>query len=396
MSAPPPGRPGHSARLPVPGLLVDLAAWAWRLVLLGGFAWLLLKVAERLYLVSVPLAAALVITALLSPVTHLLRRHGVPRVVATILTVVVVLLVLGGVLAWVVDQAIQQFPQLVAQVSRSVQQLPVHGDTLMHWRDQLGQQLQSHGDALTQGAITGVTTAGEAATGALLTLLLTLILLTDGERVWHWLVDLLPGRDRAQVQEAGAHAFHRLSGWIRGTFLIALFHGVVVAVTLFVLGVPLVLPLAILVFLGSFIPIVGAVAFGGVAVLVAFASSGLTAAIVLVVVLLIDNQIESHVLQPFLVGRYVRLHPFVVAIVITAGALLEGIIGAVLAVPLTAALYAAVQHLGPTRARVLGRWPRAAAASTAAPVPSDDEEGAPRDGAGRPPPAEAPGTPPVA
>jgi predicted PurR-regulated permease PerM len=179
----------------------------------------------------------------------------------------------------------------------------------------------------------------------LLTLLLTIILLADGDRMWEWLVARLPEAARPRVQRAGAPAWQRLSGWIRGTFVIAVFHSGVVAITLVSLGVPLVAPLTVLVFLGSFIPLVGAIVAGSLATLVTFASQGTTAAIVFVIVLLIDNQIEAHVLQPFLVGRYVRLHPFVVAIVITAGALLGGLAGALLAVPFTAALYAALTHL---------------------------------------------------
>jgi putative heme transporter len=132
------------------------------------------------------------------------------------------------------------------------------------------------------------------------------------------------------------------------------------------LHVPLVAPLAILVFLGSFIPLVGAVLSGALAALVTFATHGVAAAVVLVVVLLVDNQVEAHVLQPFLVGRYVRLHPFVVAVVITAGALLAGLAGALLAVPFTAALYAALTHLPepdavrarPRRARIPRRHAR--------------------------------------
>lgn len=337
--------------LRVPPLLVNLAGWIWRLVLVGVAAWLLLKVAQRLYLVSIPLAAALLLTALMSPVTSWLRHRGLPRVLATILTVVAALLVLGAVMTWVVDQAVSQSPQLVDQLSRSVQHLPIHSGTLTHWRDQLVQALNAHRSALTQGAISGLAAGAEVVTGLVLTLLLTLILLSDGDRIWRWLVGRLPPAAGSQAQEAGHHAYRRLSGWIRGTFLIAVFHGVVVAVTLLLLGVPLVAPLSILVFFGSFIPLVGALIFGGAAVLVTFASSGLPAALVLVAVLLVDNQIEAHVLQPFLVGRYVRLHPFVVALVIPAGALLGGLFGTILAVPLTASVYAFMQHVHPLPAQ---------------------------------------------
>jgi predicted PurR-regulated permease PerM len=163
--------------------------------------------------------------------------------------------------------------------------------------------------------------------------------------MWAWLVQRLPAAARPRVQGAAWPAWGRLSGWIRGTFVIAVIHAVVIGVSLTALRVPLVAPLVVLVFLGSFIPLVGAIVAGSLAALVTFASQGTTAAIVLVVVLLVDNQVEAHVLQPFLVGRYVRLHPFVVAVVITAGALLGGLAGALLAVPFTAAVYAALTHL---------------------------------------------------
>jgi predicted PurR-regulated permease PerM len=182
-------------------------------------------------------------------------------------------------------------------------------------------------------------------TGIVLTLLLTIILLADGDRMWTWLVTRLPAQGRPRAMRAGLPAWGRLSGWIRGTVIIAAFHALVVSVTLVVLGVPLVAPLTVVVFLGSFIPLVGAVLAGALAGLVTFATAGLTATVVLVVVLFVDNQVEAHVLQPFLVGRYVRLHPFVVAVVITAGALLGGLAGALLAVPFTAAAHAALVNL---------------------------------------------------
>ena len=193
--------------------------------------------------------------------------------------------------------------------------------------------------------LTGLQTAVEVVTGILLTLLLSIILLSDGDRMWRWLVTRLPATAHARAIRAGAPAWARLSGWVRGTVVVAAFHAVVVAITLIILGVPLVAPLAVVVFLGSFIPLVGAVLSGTLAVLVTFAAQGFTSAILLIVVLLIDNQIEAHVLQPFLVGRYVRLHPFVVAVVITAGALIGGLPGALLAVPFTAAAYAALTNL---------------------------------------------------
>jgi predicted PurR-regulated permease PerM len=330
--------------MPVPPLLEDLAGWGWRLLLLAFIAWLLLRVAQQLYLVSLPIAASLLMTALLSPVVTALRRRRVPRGAATALTVLGMLVTVVGVLTWVVQRAIAEAPTLSGELSAAVQKLPISNAALVRLRGQFVDYIQS-GGSLATGVITGVQTGAEVITGVLLTLLLTVILLADGDRMWAWLVARMPENARPRVQRAGAPAWERLSGWIRGTVVVAVFHSVVVAVTLTFLGVPLVAPLTVLVFLGSFIPLVGAIVAGSLAALVTFASQGTTAAIVLVVVLLVDNQVEAHVLQPFLVGRYVRLHPFVVAVVITAGALLGGLAGALLAVPFTAAVYAALTHL---------------------------------------------------
>jgi predicted PurR-regulated permease PerM len=301
-------------------------------------------------------------TALLSPAVAALRRTGMPRALSTAVTVLGMLAAVVGLLIWVVQRAIAEAPTLSSELTSAVQQLPISNANLERLREQFVDYLQSGSGSLASGVLTGLQTGAEVVTGVLLTLLLTIILLADGEGMWGWLVARLPEGARPRAVRAGLPAWERLSGWMRGTVLIAAFHAAVVAVTLAILGVPLVAPLTVLVFLGSFIPLVGAVVAGCLATLVAFASHGTTTAIVFVVVLLIDNQVEAHVLQPFLVGRYVRLHPFVVAIVITAGALLGGLAGALLAVPFTASLYAALSYLPdpqppPHRARRLPRRP---------------------------------------
>lgn len=355
------GHPGP-ARMPVPPLLADLAGWGWRLLLLSVISWLFLRVAQQLYLVSLPVAASLLMTALLLPAVAGLRRMGLPRALATGVTVLGMLAAVVGLLVWVVERAIAEAPTLSIELSSAVQRLPVSNATLERLRAQFVDYLQSGSGSLAGGVLTGLQTGAEVLTGVLLTLLLTIILLADGEGMWSWLVARLPEGARPRVERAGLPAWERLSGWMRGTVLIAAFHSAVVSVSLVVLGVPLVAPLTVLVFLGSFIPLVGAIVAGSLATLVTFAAQGTTAAIVFVVVLLIDNQVEAHVLQPFLVGRYVRLHPFVVAVVITAGALLGGLAGALLAVPFTAALYAALTNLPdplppPHRAHRLPRRP---------------------------------------
>jgi predicted PurR-regulated permease PerM len=156
---------------------------------------------------------------------------------------------------------------------------------------------------------------------------------------------MFPRSARDKAQGAGDQAWLRLSGYVRGTFIIALIHAVVAAVALTILGVPLVAPLALLIFIGSFLPIVGSIIFGALAVAIAFVTQGWIVGVILIGVLIVDNQFEAHILQPFMVGRYVRLHPLAIAVAIAGGGLLEGIEGTVLAVPFLAVVYGVLHFL---------------------------------------------------
>lgn len=341
-----PHQPAPKAhRLPVPLLLADLGGWAWRVLLLLAVGWVILHAVLRFELIAVPLAVALLVAAFLSPLTSGLRRLGLPRVLTTVAIVLPAFVVVGVVLAWIVQTAVNQYPALVSQLGTAVQRLPVPSNTLMDLRDKVVAEITSHQSELTQSALQGLLTGAKLLTGTLLALLFTLILLTDGDRMWLRLLRSFPTRARDTMDDAGRHAFGQLSAWIRGTVLIALFHATAVTVTLLLLGVPLVVPLALVVFIGSFVPLVGIFIGGGLAVLVTFAFSGPTGAAVMLGVLVVADQVEAHVLQPFLIGRYVRLHPFVVATVITAGAIVAGLPGTLFAVPLTAAIHAAFQRI---------------------------------------------------
>ncbi|HEU4675737.1 MAG TPA: AI-2E family transporter [Motilibacteraceae bacterium] len=367
-------RAQHRRRLAPPRsfagqVLADGAIWAARLLVLLVAAWALLQVARTLGLLVLSAAAAVLLTALAHPIAAALRRAGLPRSLAATVTV------LGGagaiVLAmwWVVTQVVDQSSQIIASASDAVGSLPVSTPSLASLQDKVVGFLESHQGSITSSALTGLRYAAETGTGLVLTVFITFYLLYDGERLWDRATHLAPAGRRETTAIAGRHAWVRLAGWVRGTFLIAVFHGIVVALTLFLLGVPLVAPLALLVFLGSFIPIVGALLFGGLAVLVAFATQGVAAAVILFAVLVVDNQIEAHVLQPFLVGRYVKLHPLAVVASITAGELLVGLPGAILAVPLVAAVFAVLAHLAEER-----RAGEVAAAEGDGPPPAADED----------------------
>jgi predicted PurR-regulated permease PerM len=183
----------------------------------------------------------------------------------------------------------------------------------------------------------------EVLTGLILTIFLTIFMVYDGDRIWAWIAGLFPTSQRARINAAGEQMWHTLAGYVTGTFAVATFHGVVMGITLWVVGVPLVAPLALLIFVGSFIPLVGITVFGGLAVLVTLVSNGLLDAVIVLIVLVVEQQIEGHALQPLIVGRYVRLHPMVIAITLTAGAVLAGLAGALFAVPLVAAINAAIR-----------------------------------------------------
>lgn len=339
--------------LSVPPLLRDAAAWTWRVLLLALAGYLLVGLLDRLAFLVLPLIAALLAAALVMPVTLWLRRRGLGRGLSAWLTVLLGLLVIAGIFFFVVNRAIAESTSLVDQLSSAVDQtrnfltgrLGVKTQTVNNVGDRVVSYLDQHRSTIASGVVSGASVIGEVLAGFVLWFFLFFFFIYEGDRIWGWVVGLFPHSARDRVRGSGAEAWQRLAGYVRGTFVIAVFHGVVVGLTLLVMGVPLVAPLALLVFVGSFIPIVGAFVFGGLAVLVTFVTHGIVLAVVLVGVLVLDNQAEAHLLQPFLVGRYVRLHPVAVAVGIAGGTVLEGIYGTILAVPVIAAVYAIASYL---------------------------------------------------
>jgi predicted PurR-regulated permease PerM len=349
----PGGRPDRrrAAARQVPAPLVVTASWAWRLLLVGAVAWVVVRFLAGLTLVTVPVMLSLLLAALLQRPTLALRRH-LPRWIAALLVEVSALAVLGGVgylvavrvqgqAAGLVDRA----AQVLGQIRSLVAGLPGIGSGSTSLVDRLTSWLQSHGAELLSGALAAGTVVVEVVAGVVLTLFLTLFLLVDGDRIWSWLVRLLPHRVRPAANGAGHRAWRVLSGWVGGTALIALIHAVVIGLALGLLGVPLAFVLALLVFVGSFLPILGAVVFGGFACLVTLVSVGLGKAVVLLVVLVVEDLLEGHVYQPLIMGRSVRLHPVAVLLALAVGAELDGIVGAIIAIPLAAAVHAAVKYL---------------------------------------------------
>ncbi len=335
-------------------MLRKTAAWSWRLLIIAAAGWVLLNVLTRLAVVIVPVALALMLTALLIPAVDFLDLHGAPRGGAVALVLICGLGVVGGILAFVITQFADGLPQLVDQVTQSIDSTrhwlingPLHlrPDQINHFGDTAIQTIQDHQQELTSGALSTAGTVTEIVTGALLALFTLIFLLLGGRNIWHFIIQIAPATVRRRVHDAGAAGFNSLTGYIRATSLVALVDAVGIGTGLAIMGIPLALPLASLVFLGAFIPLVGAVLSGFFAVVVALLAKGFVYSLITLGLIIAVMQLEAHVLQPLVMGRAVAIHPLAVVLGISAGGVLAGVVGALLAVPTIAFVNSAARVL---------------------------------------------------
>lgn len=329
------------------------AAWSWRLLLIvvGVFAlvWCLSQVAT----VVVPVLIALLLAALGHPLVRWLSARGVHRGLASLITVLLGIGVVAGLLTFVTRQVVSGLPDLQQQFSASIDQL----QNTLHSLGISQDQLQTGIDELRKGFLGGgrasighsvlmaTTTAADVLAGLLIVLFSTFFLLYDGDTIWHWVLRLLPSRTRGRTDVAGRAAWVTLGHYVRATVIVAAVDATGIGLVAFGLRLPLVFPIAAIVFLGSFIPIVGAFVSGIVAVAVAFVTHGPWAALIMLGGILAVQQIEAHVLQPFLLGRFVRIHPLAIVLTIAVGSYLAGIVGALVAVPTAAVINSFVTAL---------------------------------------------------
>lgn len=306
-------------------------------------------VGVQLRLVVVPVLIAVLLAAAAGPLVDLFDRW-VPRLAAVWATLLLGLAVLGGV-GWLVgdavvsqwgelrDGAVEGFEQLQGFVESGPFGLP--SVDIEDLTGELGSVLQ--GSAVQAGAITGATAVAQVATGILLAVVVLFFLLKDGRQIWAFFRAQLPPREHRRFDLVGIRAVQVLGGYVRGTATVALVDAVFIGIGLTLLGVPLALPLALLVFVAAFVPIVGAVAAGAVAVLIALVSNSPGTALAVLALVVAVNQIEGNFLQPVLMGKYLSLHPLVILLALAAGSIVAGIIGAILAVPFAAVAWSAVQ-----------------------------------------------------
>ncbi|MBO3096522.1 AI-2E family transporter [Cellulomonas dongxiuzhuiae] len=340
---------------PVPASVRAWAGWSWRtLVILAALAAGLWLVAA-LKVIVVPVAVALLVTVLLSPVVAALQRYArLPRAAAAGTALVLLLALVAGLLTlagrsiangitalW--EQARDGFTQLLRWLSDGPLQLAT--DDLDRYVQQLQDTVASSGQQIASGALSVGVTVGHVAAGVLIALFCTLFFLIDGRRIWAWVVGLMPRGSRERVHQAGRRGWVTLGAYTRTQILVAGVDAVGIGIGAAFLQLPLVVPLAVLVFFGSFIPFVGAIVTGSIAVLVALVTQGWGSALIMLGVVLLVQQLEGHVLQPFLMGHAVSLHPVAVLLVVTTGSLVAGIVGALFAVPLAALVNTVVLYL---------------------------------------------------
>lgn len=374
--------------------------YAWRgLVLLAALT-AALYVATQLYLVTLPIILALILATICVPPARRLERLGLPRMLAA--TVVVI----GG-LGGVIGGIIALIPPFVAQARELIDAVSEGFDSVLTWLEEgpIGYDRDQVVDLLEQGLATLESAAGDIAlsvgtfavavaqglTALVLALVLLFFFVKDGDQIVRWFIERSPERHRNTVRACGARGWVALSGFVRGTALVALIDAVGIGIGLYIVDVPLVLPLAVLVFFGAFIPVIGAFITGILAVLVALASNGPVTALIVAGIVLAVQQFESNVLQPTIMRRSVSLHPVVILGVLTAGTILIGIVGAFLAVPITAVIAAVgnelrLRHFAQDAGHLLGATPIGGprvSPVTATPEADDKTAGTTRNWLGR-------------
>ncbi|MEU1350130.1 AI-2E family transporter [Streptomyces sp. NPDC005786] len=391
-------RPDPVAAIPW-GMRVAAEA-GWRLLVLAGTLWVLMRVISAVQLVVLAFVAALLVTAMLQPTVARLRRYGLPRGLATAVTAVLGFVIMGLVGWFVVWQVMDNIDTLSDKVTTGIDDLknwlldsPFHvtdkqiNDIAKNLSDTVG----TNTEAITSAGLQGVTVMVELLTGMLLAMFSTLFLLYDGKRIWHWVLKLVPAQARPGVAGAGPRAWRTLTAYVRGTVIVALIDAIFIGLGIFFLDVPMAVPLAVFIFLFAFIPLVGAVVSGALAVVVALVTQGVFTALMVLAVVLAVQQIEGHILQPFILGRAVRVHPLAVVLSVAAGGMIAGIGGAVVAVPLVAVTNTVVGYLrtyGQEESRRHSPPPHGATSLDAAPGPAPGTPPEESDDGGEEEPAE--------
>ncbi|MDQ1128339.1 AI-2E family transporter [Microbacterium sp. SORGH_AS_0888] len=337
--------PDPSADDPIPAGLRIGAGFAWRVLVIAAVLGLVLLLAVRLSEIVIPFFIGLILSALLVPLSGFLQRHGWPKWVAIVSAWVAVFAVITGLSLLFAEQLRSQLPALTTQVEQAVesargflatQPFGITPEMLTGWVNDITRFAQQHASDVGSGALRVGSGAVHGLEGVFIVIFVTLFMLIDGGRIWQWVTRLFPRRARPRILAAGEAGWRTLTSFIRIQLVVAATDAVGIGVGAAILGVPLAVPIAIIVFFGAFVPVVGAIVGGVVAVAIALVFNGWVHAVIMLGIVILVQQLESHVLHPLLTGSAVKVHPLGIVLGVTTGTTLAGIAGAFLAVPLIA------------------------------------------------------------
>lgn len=367
--------PAPNQPVPPPWLRTS-AGWSWRLIVLVAGIALVFWAVTQVLIVFVAVFLALVFTAVLNPLTDLYARV-MPRALATAAAILSGILVIGGLLTYVVVSVAGQWERLAGEFNTGIDQivdliennpLPVNVevDTRDQWIDDAADWIQENAQTLVGTAAESAGSIVEGVAVLVLSIFCTVFFLASGAAMWRWFMSQVPARTRDRWHAVAGAGWYTFSGYTRGIVLVAISNGILAGIFLSILGVPLAAPLAVLVFIGTFIPLIGAPLAMIIAAVVALAADGLLTALIVTLGIAGIGQLEGHVLQPLIMGKQVSLHPVVVALGVTCGTVVGGILGAIVAVPLIAVAWSVFSTL---RTR-----PDAVSSSEADDSPPDDDQ----------------------
>ncbi|PRY64993.1 putative PurR-regulated permease PerM [Glaciihabitans tibetensis] len=338
-------------------------AWSWRILAVAGVAVVFGLLIIQLQLIVVPFMIAVLVAALLVPIVQLLVRHRWPKGLAVAVTMIVTLGVLSGLIVLIVTQIRSGYPDLQDRSVTAYQDFKtflsdtwnIDNSEFNDYLEQAVAAVQTDSQALVSGAVSLGSTAGHVLTGSLLTLFATLFILIDGAGIWNWIVRIFPRKARAAVDGSGRAGWLTLTTFVKVQIFVAAIDATGIGLGAWILGLffggfPLIIPIAVAVFLGSFIPVVGAVVTGAIAIFVALIYLGPVPALIMLAIVLAVQQLEGHVLQPLVMGSAVKIHPLAVVFAVAAGSFIAGIPGALFAVPVVAVLNVMVTYVAS------GRW----------------------------------------
>lgn len=350
-------RPRGQGRHEVPIGVEIAAAWSWRLIVIAvaayGGIWLLGHFSE----VTIPIAIAVLLTALTIPVVDALSRR-LPRLASTFVVVLGLLVIIAGLVALVGTSLSTQFSDVRSKVVDGIDQLqhwaqtgPLHlsDKQLRDYVDQITDAVKGHNSQLLGQAAEVGSTVTHFVAGFFIVLFATFFFLYDGARIWRWTLQLFPRASQAKVDSSARAAWSSLTSFVRATVVVALTDGAGIMLIAFILQVPLAFAIGVIVFIGAFVPIIGALVSGMVAVLIALVAHGPVTALLMLGGVVLVQQFEAHVLQPFLMGHLVAIHPLAIILVIAIGVIAGGVVGALLAVPFAASLNSVVRDLAADR-----------------------------------------------